>query len=358
MAHGGVRTRWLALAVVALTVIACGFRPGARSAQPAPTAPAWPVGDRHSRLPVTGAPGAYDMDFADPDTGYVLFTGCRRSCPAPLYGTTDGGRTWQVLPLNADGAEANWLSVTDASRLAVRVANGYRVSRDGGHTFVIEKDFPADLESTWRPARLSCAETDDDGGCERWEVGSVATQPPMPEDLEVDDVTSDATGRIWAVAARRGVVYTAVSGDGGKTWRMLPEIRITAGLDRMSLTSAPGDREPWLVIGTGDTASQKVWAYRGAADGWRPVVEGTAVGLDWRNAVSAGDGAVALYDKRVGVLRDDGTWRPASGPHDLLAVSRLDGGSLLASPFSVRGVWVGARTAADFAWAYVTVAPI
>jgi hypothetical protein len=294
------------------------------------------------------------MDFGDANTGYVLFTECRRSCPAPLYGTTDGGRTWQVLPLNLAGGEANWLSVTDASRLAVRVSDGYRVSRDGGHTFVAELDFPADLESTWRPARLECADTDDDGGCERWEVGSVATQPSMPDDREVDDVTSDATGRIWAVAALRGVVHTAVSGDGGKTWRTLPDIRIAGGLDRMSLTAAPGDREPWLVIGTGDA----VWAYRGAADRWRPVVEAKATGLEWRNAVSAGDGVVALYDKRVGLLHDNGTWREATEPHDLLGVSRLDGGALRASPFSVRGVWVGARTGADFAWAYVTVAAV
>lgn len=48
-----------------------------------------------------------------------------------------------------------------------------------------------------------------------------------------------------------------------------------------------------------------------------------------------GAGAVALYDDRVGVLFDDGSWH-AAAPTDVLAMSRLSDATLVADPHSLQ----------------------
>jgi photosystem II stability/assembly factor-like uncharacterized protein len=302
------------------------------------------------------------MEFTDRSTGYVLFRNCRRPCPATLYGTVDGGVTWQHLPLDLDGADAQSLTVADPMKLAVRTVWGkYHISRDGGHSFVEAAAYPADFAAPRdTKANLQCQYRDDDGACQRYEVARggdlVPVQPPLPAGAdEVDAVTDDATGRIWVVTAVRGTVYTAVSSDGGASWRSLPDLDTGLRLDPVELTAAPDDREPWLVVG--DSGSPRLWAYRGGPERWRGVVEGQPAHADWTRAVSAGGGALAICGGlRLSLVFDDGTVR-AARPTDAVGTSRLADGSLLAATPSFQGVWLGTRDGDDFAWANVTVEP-
>lgn len=323
--------------------------------------PTWTIGDRHNRLAAPGRPRRYEMEFGDASTGYVLFMNCARPCPASLYGTTDGGRTWQSRPLDLDGADVVSLFVAGPTMVAVSGGGGtYRVSRDGGHTFVTEKDFPEEFKSPSRgKARLDCQEYDDDS-CRRYAVARGGTplpvQPPLPADRDkVDDVVEDATGRIWTVVTVRNMIYTAVSADGGASWRSLPDLDVGPRKGPVVLTAAPDDREPWLVVGYEEPG--RVSAYRGASDRWRPVAERHPIDVEWHNAVSAGGGAVAVFGDGMRHLFDDGTWRTAA-PTAVQEASLLADGSLQASSRDRQGVWLGTRAGSDFAWASVTVEPV
>jgi hypothetical protein len=181
-------------------------------------------------------------------------------------------------------------------------------------------------------------------------------QPPLPAGVdEADAVTEDATGRIWVVTTVRSAVHTAVSADGGTTWRSLPVLDTGPAPERVELAAAVDDGEPWLVIG--HVGPARVTAYRGGAQRWRVVVEDRQVDIGWRRVVSAGGGAVAVHDDRVGHLFDDGSWRTAT-PTGLLAMSRLSDGTLAAGPHSLQGTWLGTRAGNDFGWTYVTVEPV
>jgi hypothetical protein len=305
------------------------------------------------------------MEFADGSTGYVLFLNCVRPCPVALYRTADGGRTWQNLPVDLGDAEPAYLMVADPTTLVVGTQQGgYYLSRDGGRTFVAQSDYPGNLTSRSGPkTNLRCRSSDDDGACQKYEVvrgdDPLPVQPPLPADAdEVDSVTEDATGRIWAVttvrSTDRSTVHTAVSTDGGASWRSLPVLDAGNRPGPVVLTAASDDREPWLVIGHGEPA--RLSAYRGGSDRWRVIAEDVPVDIGWNSVVSAGGGAVAVFGDRLGHLLDDGTWLSAP-PTDVLGVSRLTDGSLLASTRDLQGVWLGTRTGTAFAWSLVTVEP-
>lgn len=353
---------------------ACWFGPSLLEASddgsdppvPAPERPIiWATGDLHSRLAAPGRPRDYDMEFADRSTGYVLFRGCTMPCPVTLYGTTDGGRTWQHLPLDGHGADVRSVTVVDRTRLAISLGQStYRVSRDGGRTFTLEAGYPPDFEPAGPPRAAMVCMAYNAGRCSRHGVGrgdrAVAVQPPLPAGADgPDGVTSDATGRIWAVTAVKNLVHTFVSSDGGASWRPLPVLDVGSPPGRVELAAAADDTEPWLAIGHSGPA--RLSAYRGGADRWRAAVENRPVDIGWTRAVSVGGGpgagAVALYDDRVGVLFDDGSWH-AAAPTDVLAMSRLSDTTLVAAPHSLQGMWLGTRAGNDFGWTYVTVEPV
>ncbi|WP_203933011.1 hypothetical protein [Virgisporangium ochraceum] len=150
-------------------------------------------------------------------------------------------------------------------------------------------------------------------------------------------------------------MHTAVSSDGGASWRSLPVLDVGSPPRRVELATA-ADTEPWPAIGHSEPS--RLSAYRGGADRWRAVVENRPVDLSWTRAVSAGGGpgagAVALYDDRAGVLFDDGSWH-AAAPTDVLAMSRLSDATLVADPHSLQGMWLGTRAGNDFGRTYVTV---
>ena len=76
-------------------------------------------------------PGNYDIayDFADSDYGWVAFEG-------KIYGTQDGGRTWDNVGILENVKQLNFVSKTHGWALIVENSKTKFVrTLDGGHTW-------------------------------------------------------------------------------------------------------------------------------------------------------------------------------------------------------------------------------
>ncbi|MGC4808029.1 hypothetical protein [Micromonospora sp. DT233] len=177
---------------------------------------------RHVRLT---AGRRYDppmIEFVTAERGFAQFSGCaaasttERSCPALLYSTVDGGRTWRPLRHpHPDAANPQLYAVPGTLALFVDPRDWY-TSTDGGVTFAHSLGDRA--PAAWRAAQGRFQLDEATGRAVRWQgrrMTPLPVQPPVP-DLHG---LVEARGLLVAAGLDGGKPYAAISPDGGRSWQ-------------------------------------------------------------------------------------------------------------------------------------------
>jgi photosystem II stability/assembly factor-like uncharacterized protein len=328
---------------VALLLVTLGaglaFRPGVagdvvpppvadRAVEPPPGGPVYTgAGITINGLTEPGVayvPGAIaDVEFVDPDHGYVL-TLCPATapCPATVARTADGGLTWQYASLPADSAGRPGLGLAAVAdgRLLVTGDGPTYVSTDHGHSW--RAIGSGDGTGPVTPTTGDSLRAGPGGGCgyavELWrpDLPRAGTTPSQP-DLDVCWVATAASpdGAWWAGGFHSGRPAVAVTRDLGTTWRTvtLPEAPSPAA-GTVEVASL-GSHAYAVVL----DADRTVRALYHAADGGRTFRRVGAQGGPERLAgamVPLLDGRLLVTgtDQRWYVSSDDGaTFAPAGG---------------------------------------------
>lgn len=303
--------------------------PDGPSPDPATTAPASSptasdVEIRHVRVAVGRRYDPPYVEFVTAERGYAQFSGCSgQRCPALLYSTTDGGRTWRRLRHPHPVSENPQLYVAPGA-LAISVGSrDWYTSTDGGLTFAhaIGERGPA----AWQAAQGRFQLDEATGRAVRWQgqrMTPLPAQPPVPNLRGL----VETRGLLVAAGVDGGRPYAAVSPDGGRSWQRtaVPALDGEVGIPR---PVAGPDGEARLIGWPPDrTRFPALWRYLGR---WLPVpAEGhparalSVVPLTTgRFAVSGPDGVGVVADGRYDRL----DW--PLGPEHYLTL--LDDGTVL-----------------------------
>lgn len=245
------------------------------SPRPAPTAPGpvHAVGFDEVRQVRVAVPPRYDrpyVEFADAAHGYALFAACGgaapgRGCTALLYGTVDGGRSWQVLRHPRPVATDQQLYAVPGAVVLLAEPYGWYTSTDGGATFAhTTGGEPAVLVAA--RGRYQVVEGRELVG--EWDgdrLLPLAAQPSVPG---LNTVGQDGD-LLVAAGARDGRPYAAVSRDRGRSWRVTPVPAIDGEVGVLRVVLAPDDGV-WLVGERSDRVGfPALWRLVGT-ESWEP----------------------------------------------------------------------------------------
>ncbi|MFI0791888.1 hypothetical protein ACH4OY_04175 [Micromonospora rubida] len=310
--------RWAVAVLLVPLVTACSIGPVRRpppdrtapSPDPATTAPAASptasdVEIRHVRVAVGRRYDPPYVEFVTAERGYAQFSGCSgQRCPALLYSTTDGGRTWQRLRHPHPVSENPQLSVTPGA-LAISVgSHDWYTSTDGGLTFAhaVGERAPA----AWQAAQGRFQLDEATGRAVRWQgrrMTPLPAQPPVP----VLHGLVETRGLLVAAGVGGGRPYAAVSPDGGRSWQRTAVPAPDGEVGMLRPVAGP-DGEARLIGWPSDrTRFPALWRYLGR---WLPV---PAEGYPAR-ALSA----VPLTTGRFAVSGPAGVGVVADGRYDRL----------------------------------------
>ncbi|MFG3581021.1 beta propeller repeat protein [Micromonospora chersina] len=298
-----------------------------------------PVAARPADLQVrrveVGVPRWYDppyVEFGDADHGYALFASCAgrppsSDCPARLYATDDGGRTWRRTSHPRPLAPGQRLEVTSDVPALLVAGDGWYHSLDHGTSFQHEPG--AVRPSVLRALRGQVQVDPRTGELVRWRGGGwqpLPTQAPLVRPTSV----YGADGLVVVTAVAGGRPLLAVSFDGGLTWRRPRLVTLEGDIATLRVAaSVAGD--VWLI---GERAEPgrfpALWHYDGD---WRPIVPPRDPG-PYTSAVPFGENRLAVSGREGGavVLADgDGDLREESWPlHGDHRLTVLADGALLA----------------------------
>ncbi|SBT53647.1 beta propeller repeat protein [Micromonospora narathiwatensis] len=310
--------------------------PDRTSASPGPVVTASarpPVADVHeARLVRVAVPDRYDppfIEFVDAEQAYALFATCDgrppgRDCPALLFATQDGGRSWKPLRHPRSVAEDQQLYAPKGLLVLAAEPFGWYASTDDGVTFT---HYPG----VARPPVLVGADgrfqlTQDSGRVARWDGRRLRPLPAQP-DLPTVNTVREAGDLLVAAGATDGRPYAALSTDQGRTWQRSPVPAPDGEVGVLRVMPAPGG-EVWLIGERPDrTGFPALWQYRG---NWE-LVRAAGHPDEMRSAAPVGDGRVAVTGPDgVGVVVD-GRYERVNwpvGPEHYLYL--LDDGTLVA----------------------------
>lgn len=292
-----------------------------------------------------------DIDFLDSRHGWIAAYDCG-NVNVYLYRTSDGGRTWQSLRVKGEhscGGGPTWLSFADREHgwmepVSPNGPSGTLLqTSDGGQTWTsiasLERNLPCLAPIGFVSRNVGWMGRCDDNrvyftrdGGRRWRAISLRiAKPPDVQQLDVPRFF----GRTGVEAATLGEAVTAnrsslheravafsVSTDGGRTWRLRSERRVTpctqyGGVFYPSSWSAGiAGRSVWWVVSSGLKPLVQITDNSGST--WQTVVpRGIPRGACAITSVSAANNRSAwvvartsIYDSRLYETRDGGhTWR-------------------------------------------------
>ncbi|NBE82458.1 beta propeller repeat protein [Micromonospora rubida] len=331
--------RWAVAVLLMPLMTACSIGPvrqpppdrAAPPPNPATTAPASSptVSDvevREVRVAVGQRYEAPYVEFVTAERGYAQFS-CGppvdRSCPALLYATTDGGRTWRRLRHPHPVSENPQLHVAPGG-LAISVGPGdWYTSTDGGVTFAHTGGERA--PAVWQAAQGRFQIDEATGRAVRWQGQRMTPLPAQPPVPDLHGIV-ETRGLLVAGGVDGGKPYAAISPDGGRSWQRTA-VPASGGEVGMLRPVAGPDGEARLIGWPPDrTRFPTLWRYLGR---WTPVpAEGhparalSVVPLTTgRFAVSGPDGVGVVADGRYDRL----DW--PLGPEHYLTL--LDDGTVL-----------------------------
>ncbi|WP_141713991.1 hypothetical protein [Micromonospora inyonensis] len=158
------------------------------------------------------------VEFADARDGYALFAVCdgkpaAPACPALLYGTADGGRSWRKLRHPRPSAANQQLYTAPGLLVLLSEPHGWYTSTDGGATFTHSRSTPP----LWVGAQGRFQIVESTGKVAEWDgrrLRPLAKQPDVPG---INTVAS-RDDRIVVAGVHDGRPVAAVSPDGGRRW--------------------------------------------------------------------------------------------------------------------------------------------
>jgi hypothetical protein len=275
------RRRFLAVALAATLLVTLT----AGSCQPHDTAqPQQPPGDEvsyeelpptpngsddpHNRqniVPVPKGTSPRVVEFADPNTGYALFSSCvgGQACQVGLVITLDGGGSWVARKLPFDDATDVDMRLGRGNVLIIKAApDGYFVSRDTGRTFQQRPLSPPPIE-------LNLAEQQFPVGCpdltasgcpdpQPWVTGDDGLRKPLPGrpsgSHDYTGLAAATDGTLWLsaqapdTAAPPGVTINVwSSADHGRTWQAQGAAHASDPKVVAHPVVAPDGSDVWLV---------------------------------------------------------------------------------------------------------------
>lgn len=271
---------------------------------------------------------SYVLDFADPDNGYALVRHCppgRSGCAFTLYGSTDGGRTWEKrsLPPALDPKTGYFnatMYVLGPDAVAIdrpKAADSDRIySGDGGRTWHRNPKLyngtttaPLSKEAALMMTRCGeqpyskigpCAEF----GTIRPDTGQFVVAPAQPS-VVPDQLGPVAamSGRFWVIGRTTefGDLAIALTEDGGRTWS-------TSALNDPTIVADPGG---WSVVELdgvmyvlASAANELEGVWRGQDGDWR---------LVWARSAHLGEVLPGLIGSPV--VTEDGSLLLSDGKH-------------------------------------------
>ncbi|TDC71234.1 hypothetical protein E1193_29155, partial [Micromonospora sp. KC606] len=242
--------------------------PARVSASATPSPSVTPAEVRRFRVAV---PDRYDepyVEFSDADRGWALYASCDgrppdRNCPALLFTTADGGRSWREVRHPRPVANNQQLYSVPGLVVLLAEPHGFYASTDGGAGFT-RADEAMVTEASARGRYRIVERTGEVGEWDGRRLRPLPTQPDLP-----GIATVDGAGQLVVVAGQvDGRPYAAVSSDRGRSWRSTPVPAVDAevGVVR-ALVDADG--AAWLVGERPDRTSwPALWRWR---RGWEPV---------------------------------------------------------------------------------------
>ncbi|WP_431728201.1 hypothetical protein [Verrucosispora sp. TAA-831] len=364
------RTRCLAVLPVFTLLAGCSIGDIRRSA-PAPEpsqvtpAPARVAETRTTRLAVPQRYAQPVIEFVDAENGYALFASCDdqtpgRDCPALLWSTRDGGRSWQQLrhpqPDTTQQRDGDVRQLYTAEGILALYAPkvGWWTSTDRGDTF---RHTPGEAPPReWQAAQGRFQLIESSGKVGRWTGRTLRPLPVQPKLPVVQSVvetdwqfnSKENSGPLVAAGADDdGRPYAAISIDEGRSWRptsvesdgavgVLRVVRVQSAL--------------WLVGERPDRIGFPALWRHGPA--WEKVsAEGCP---ETGQAVPLSDGVVAVLSPRgagalVGGQYVDLPW-PLTDEHHLRMLP--DGTAFATGP---EGVLLGTGFIGDHVWTAVTI---
>jgi hypothetical protein len=307
---------------------------------------------RRTRFDLGATFTPHTVEFADQRTGYAMFIGCDQAgpqpaegCPAALFGTGDGGRTWQEIRHPHRLAKNHQMYVGGGKLILLAEPHGWWVSADRGRTFThqpAEDTTPSFYHEAFGRYQ-ACCDADQTRKVVEFTAGKmrpVPTQPPIPS---VDTVGS---GRdlLYAAGLKDGRPYAAVSADRGRTWKPTA-LAADADLDMLQIMVSYGGEHAWLVGNTSRFAFPRLWLYDG--QGWRPSgTEGHP--LEYLSAAALDDGSVAITGPAGAGVVLGGAYRELDWPVGRGWVTVLADGTVFSQVD--RDTWLGVGTGTERRW--------
>ncbi|WP_148272166.1 hypothetical protein [Micromonospora maris] len=309
------RHRWMAMAALVPTLAGCSIgdirrpppTPTPVPSSAAPSSPPQIAEVRGSRLAV---PRQYDrpyVEFVDAYRGYALFGSCDgqppgRNCPALLWSTGDGGRSWQRLRHPKPVADNQQMYTAPGLLALWAEPYGWWTSTDDGRTF---RHSPGEVAPPqWRATQGRFQISEKTGKVGRWTgrtLRPLATQPPLPA------LNAVVLGDAWLVrngtryegplvaagAGEDGRPYAAISWDEGRSWEPTTLPAPDGEVWLLRVESVAG--ELWLIGERPDRISfPALWRLEGAS--WQRVRAEGQPGAG--RAVPLGAGVVAVVSSR------------------------------------------------------------
>ncbi|MEU5551704.1 MULTISPECIES: hypothetical protein [unclassified Micromonospora] len=364
------RTRCLAVLPLFTLLAGCSIGDIRRSAPEPPQVTATPAPVAETRTTRLAVPQRYappQIEFVDAENGYALFASCddqttAPDCPALLWSTRDGGRSWQQLrhpqPDTTQQRDGDVQQLYTAEGILVLHASphGWWTSTDRGDTF---RHTPGEAPPReWQAAQGRFQLIESSGKVGRWTGRTLRPLPVQPKLPVVQSVLEsdwrilgpDGEHRGPVVAAGvddDGRTYAALSLDEGRSWRPTPvEFDGAVGVLRVVRVQS----ELWLVGERPDrTGFPAVWRHGPA---WERVPAEGHPGTG--QAVPLSDGVVAVVSPRgagalVGGQYVDLPW-PLTDRHHLRILP--DGTAFATGP---EGVLLGTGFIGDQVWTAVTI---
>ncbi|WP_092381449.1 hypothetical protein [Micromonospora phaseoli] len=320
---------------------------------------------RTTRLAV---PERYDppyVEFVDAEGGYALFAACDGrppgpDCPALLWSTRDGGRSWQQLRHPKPVADNQQLYATVDVLALHAEPHGWWSSTDGGETF---RHSPGeDAPASWQETQGRFQIIEGSGEVGRWNgrrLRPVPAQPPLSATHAVavgDELISNSDGTTFDVPliaaglSKDGRPAVVQSWDEGRSWHageLLPDagevsvLRVVLRPDGQWLIGERPDRTGFPALWRGNAGGG--W-FRVYAEGHPESGRVTPLGGSTAAVISPrGAGAV------IGGRYQDLPW-PVTAEHTLRVLA--DGTLFAAAP---QGVLLGTGQHAERNWVAINL---
>ncbi|MEH0820626.1 MULTISPECIES: hypothetical protein [unclassified Micromonospora] len=326
--------------------------PPSHSAAPVPTPPPSAGVDEVRAVRVAVAERYDDpfVEFSDAAHGWALFGSCDggppdRDCPAVLFSTLDGGRSWLRVPHPRPVADNQQLYTAPGLVTLWAEPHGWYTSTDGGASFVRTDGAPP----AWRAAQGRFQVIEETGRVGEWDGAALrplAAQPPVPG---LNTVAS-STDLLVAAGVGDDGPYAAVSTDRGRSWQRTPVPAPDGTVAVLRAQVAP-DGQVWLVGERSDRLDfPALWRWQGR---WVPVpVQSYPSRI--RSVAPIGAGRVAVTGPYGAGVVIDGRYTPVAwpvGPEHYLTT--LDDGTVFAR--GPADVVLGTGAGTDRRWVRVTV---